>query len=330
MSLVKTWYTPEEAESKFGVNKSLLDWVEDGLVRCEREGGKVARVNIDDVQLEVETMVRSRGRKLTLGGTDFRRGGGRRRHRRRATAVALLGRAPGLRLVLLEKEARLAAHQTGHNSGVIHSGLYYRPGSLKARNCVQRPRGPLRFCDEQGHRPRALRQGGGRHPRGGTAGPRRAGAPGPGKRSGGTCSVSTARSCGISSRMWPGSPACMCPETGIVDYVRVTEALARRRSARPAGRSASGSACRPIRRQRKASRLRHPGRSCALPLSGQLRRAALRPGRPDGRVRARRADHPLPRRVLPAEPRAGANWCETSSTRCPTRPFPFSAFTSPA
>ncbi len=58
MSMVKTWYTPEEAESKFGVQKQrLLDWVEDGLVRCEREDGKVVRINIDDVQLEVERMV---------------------------------------------------------------------------------------------------------------------------------------------------------------------------------------------------------------------------------------------------------------------------------
>jgi predicted site-specific integrase-resolvase len=59
MSLVKTWYTPEEAEAKFGVQKALiLQWVEDGLVRCEREDGKVARVNIDDVQLEVDALVR--------------------------------------------------------------------------------------------------------------------------------------------------------------------------------------------------------------------------------------------------------------------------------
>ncbi|MDP6386295.1 MAG: FAD-dependent oxidoreductase, partial [Planctomycetota bacterium] len=49
-----------------------------------------------------------------------------------ATARALLARHPHLTLVLLEAEEREAAHQTGHNSGVIHSGLYYRPGSLKA------------------------------------------------------------------------------------------------------------------------------------------------------------------------------------------------------
>lgn len=53
-----------------------------------------------------------------------------------ATAREVLRRRPGLRLVVLEKEPDVARHQTGHNSGVIHSGLYYLPGSLKARLCV--------------------------------------------------------------------------------------------------------------------------------------------------------------------------------------------------
>src|ERR1019366_6905480 len=46
-------------------------------------------------------------------------------------------RAPGLSVVVLEKEKEVAAHQTGHNSGVIHSGLYYKPGSVKAKTCVE-------------------------------------------------------------------------------------------------------------------------------------------------------------------------------------------------
>lgn len=65
-----------------------------------------------------------------------------------ATANALLDSSPGLRLVLLEAEARLAAHQTGHNSGVIHSGLYYKPGSMKARLCVDGRDAMYRFCEE--------------------------------------------------------------------------------------------------------------------------------------------------------------------------------------
>lgn len=52
-----------------------------------------------------------------------------------ATAWNLLKRAPHLKLAILEKEDRPASHQTGHNSGVIHSGIYYKPGSLKAENC---------------------------------------------------------------------------------------------------------------------------------------------------------------------------------------------------
>ena len=58
MSLVKTWYTPEAAADKFGIRiDQLLEWVDRGLVRAEQEGDKVARVNIDDVRIEVETMV---------------------------------------------------------------------------------------------------------------------------------------------------------------------------------------------------------------------------------------------------------------------------------
>ena len=58
MSLVKTWYTPEAAASKFGIQiEQLMKWVEEGLVRAEKEGGQVMQVNIDDVRIEVETMV---------------------------------------------------------------------------------------------------------------------------------------------------------------------------------------------------------------------------------------------------------------------------------
>jgi L-2-hydroxyglutarate oxidase len=66
-----------------------------------------------------------------------------------ATALALTRTYPGLKLALLEKEDRLAAHQTGHNSGVIHSGLYYRPGSLKAQNCAAGREALYAFCAER-------------------------------------------------------------------------------------------------------------------------------------------------------------------------------------
>jgi len=54
-----------------------------------------------------------------------------------ATTLQLLRRRPGLRVVILEKEAEVAQHQSGHNSGVLHAGLYYVPGSLKARLCTE-------------------------------------------------------------------------------------------------------------------------------------------------------------------------------------------------
>ncbi len=57
---------------------------------------------------------------------------------------------PRLRVVVLEKEARVGSHQSGHNSGVIHSGVYYKPGSWKARMCVQGAAAMVKFCQEHG------------------------------------------------------------------------------------------------------------------------------------------------------------------------------------
>lgn len=65
-----------------------------------------------------------------------------------ATAKRILERR-SIRLAVLEREADIAQHQTGHNSGVIHSGLYYRPGSLKAHNCVQGRDALYRYCAEK-------------------------------------------------------------------------------------------------------------------------------------------------------------------------------------
>ncbi len=69
-----------------------------------------------------------------------------------ATALALSERAPGRRLALLEKESRLATHQSSRNSGVIHAGIYYTPGSYKARLCVEGVRLLLAFCNRHGIR----------------------------------------------------------------------------------------------------------------------------------------------------------------------------------
>lgn len=67
-----------------------------------------------------------------------------------ATLYKLQQRHPGLRMLLIEKEKALADHQTGNNSGVIHSGIYYKPGSFKARNCVEGRRELVAFAKEHG------------------------------------------------------------------------------------------------------------------------------------------------------------------------------------
>lgn len=67
-----------------------------------------------------------------------------------ATLYKLQLHYPHLRILLIEKEKRLADHQTGHNSGVIHSGIYYKPGSLKAVNCVNGRRELVQFAKDYG------------------------------------------------------------------------------------------------------------------------------------------------------------------------------------
>ncbi len=66
-----------------------------------------------------------------------------------STALHILQSRRGTRLVLIEKEGDIAQHQTGHNSGVIHSGLYYKPGSLKAINCREGYQQLLKFCKNE-------------------------------------------------------------------------------------------------------------------------------------------------------------------------------------
>ena len=66
-----------------------------------------------------------------------------------ASAMSLLKRNPSLRVAVIEKEKGVAKHQTGNNSGVIHSGLYYKPGSLKAKHCREGYQKLIEFCREE-------------------------------------------------------------------------------------------------------------------------------------------------------------------------------------
>jgi L-2-hydroxyglutarate oxidase len=67
-----------------------------------------------------------------------------------STAMQMTERFPGISVAVLEKEPALARHQTGRNSGVIHAGVYYQPGSLKAQFCREGVEATTRFCREQG------------------------------------------------------------------------------------------------------------------------------------------------------------------------------------
>lgn len=141
-----------------------------------------------------------------------------------ATAYALSRRAAPPALHLVEKEPRIACHQSGHNSGVIHSGIYHRPGSLKARFCTNGREQLMRFCESHGIAYRRL----------GkvilATEPRELPALQELKRRGDANGVPGIRELGPADlrELEPEAAALAAlhvPGTGIVDYVRVCEAL---------------------------------------------------------------------------------------------------------
>ncbi len=142
-----------------------------------------------------------------------------------ATAHKLPLRCPSARVTVLEKEAKVCAHQSGHNSGVLHSGLYYKPGSLKARLAVSGIREMVAFCQEHDGAARSLRQAGRR--RGRIRSAPAAGPPGTRneERPGRVAMAELASRCVRSSRTWAAWPALRVPQEGIVDYDKVCEAL---------------------------------------------------------------------------------------------------------
>src|SRR4051794_34208704 len=141
-----------------------------------------------------------------------------------ATALALAER--GHIPIVLEAEKQLAQHQTGHNSGVIHSGLYYKPGSLKAELCRAGLESMYRFCAEEGVPTRrcgklvvAVRK---------EELPRLATLEDRGRHNGVTLKRLQAYEISDYEPAVVGVAGLWIEETGIVDYTQVTEAMARR------------------------------------------------------------------------------------------------------
>jgi len=143
-----------------------------------------------------------------------------------ATAYQFLNRFPGKSLTLVEKEAELAEHQTGRNSGVLHSGIYYRPGSLKATNCREGKQAMEAFCEQEQiaydlcgkiivavdaaeipHLEKILDRG---------------------KANGVQCEMISAGRLHELEPHAAGVQAIHVPETGIVDYIQVCRRLAER------------------------------------------------------------------------------------------------------
>lgn len=143
-----------------------------------------------------------------------------------ATAYQFLNRFPGKSLTLVEKEAELAEHQTGRNSGVLHSGIYYRPGSLKATNCREGKQAMEAFCEQEQiaydlcgkiivavdaaeipHLEKILERG---------------------KANGVQCEMISAGRLHELEPHAAGVQAIHVPETGIVDYIQVCRRLAER------------------------------------------------------------------------------------------------------
>ena len=216
------------------------------------------------------------------------------------TAMAL---APRASVVVLETEGDLAAHQTGHNSGVIHSGLYYKPGSLEGAATAPRAASCMyAFCDDNGiphdrcgkvvvatdeaELPRAR---GTRTPRHRQRRRRRRADRRRGDRA-------------RSSRTSRASPGSTCPRPASSTTSAVAEAYAAQIRGRRRQRSHDAEVPRlPPREPGGARASRRPRGAVARAAARQLRRAALRPRRAAVRRRARGADRPVPRRVLRAE-----------------------------
>ena len=228
-----------------------------------------------------------------------------------ATARELLIRRPDLRVVVVDAADRVGSGQTSHNSGVIHAGVYYAPGSLKARLCVEGARAHVRLLRRARHRRPALRQG--RSSRatraswGASTTSRRAAAPTACRACGGWARRSSPRS----SPTPPASRRCTRRRRGSSTSAPSRARLAADVVAR-GGELTLGRAVRGVDGGAGEVRLRHADGD-ATAARHALFCAGARASAPGGRGgrRGRPADRPLPRPVPAAAPR-----------RAPPRPRP--------
>ena len=221
-----------------------------------------------------------------------------------AVARELTARRPGSSVCVLEREAEIGTHQTGHNSGVIHAGIYYAPGSLKAELCVRGAAEMYEYCERARHPVRALRQADRRLDRGRA---RRASTSSSGAgRANGVPGLRRARrrtASASSSRTRPGSPRLHSPETGIVDFRAVARAYAED-LLEAGGEIATGCEVSSLVPGRGSLRIAHSRGVTEAGHAICLRRRPGRPPRGRRRRRPRPPHRPLPRRLPAARARA--------------------------
>ena len=218
-----------------------------------------------------------------------------------ASALALLERSPDLRLTLLDKEPAVAVHQSGHNSGVVHAGLYYAPGSLKASLCRE-GKGLLEsFCQEHAiplQRCGKLVVAVDESELDRLAELKRRGI---GNGIEGLVELDATELREIEPNV-RGVRALHVPETGVVDYRLVAERMSELLR-KPRGDDRARDSYRGDRTRRRGSRRDDHAGTPARGGARGLRRAAGRPDRGARRRRARRPCRPVPRRLLGARGR---------------------------
>ena len=238
-----------------------------------------------------------------------------------AVARAVADGYPGAKILLLEKEQRVAAHQSGHNSGVVHSGLYYRPGSLKARLCVTGRNQVYETCGEYGI---PFRKCGKLVI---ATDPSELPALDELERRGNANGLSGLRRIGPDeiNELEPaatGLAALHVPEAGVADYPALAEHHVSRLEAYGAT-IVTGAAVTGIDHLPAGVAITAGDRQYVARNPGELCRAAIRSSRGPGRDPPCGQDRPVSWRVLPDVAPDRPTWCAISSTRCPIHAFPF-------